>query len=116
MAKAGQNTIVPQTCGVGVSGIFRKNSEYTGTQPTIAEMANVGGAGWHMAGFTNTPEDNAPTYKQAYKELKVKWKIIYQSPVRTNTRTNHPFFFCLYDTTKKVFKVNNAQYDWPEEF
>lgn len=53
------------------------------------------------------------TYKKAYEQLKGKWKIVYQSPVRINTRTDRRFFFVNYDRKAKIFKTNNAQYEWP---
>jgi hypothetical protein len=108
MAKAHYNTVVGQTCGVGVSGVFRKNVNSTGTP--IANLTNSGGAGWHIASFTNDPQQVA-AYKEAYKELRDKWQIVFQGKVRINTRTGFKFLVVLYDTKKK--NVDNSEYEWP---
>lgn len=105
--------IVPQTCGVGVLGVFRSPSAVGGT-PTIADVGDTGGggAGWEIASFTNEAV-HGTVYKKAYEELSKKWKIVMQSPVRINTRTGHQFFFCIYDRNSKLFKTNNSKYEWP---
>jgi hypothetical protein len=92
--------VVPQTCGVGFSGIFRNLPAGSTQGDAVASMTNVGGCGWHIAGFTMAGENKA-AYEEAYKVLKKRWKIIYQSEVRKNTRTKNDFFFVIYDTTKK---------------
>lgn len=110
MTKAFSNGFVPQTCGVGVSGVFRPDN-LAGGYP-LETLKNAGGAGWHIASFTDCPE-HGPSYKKAYAELKAKWKIVYQTPVRKNTRTDRQFFAVMFDTRARSFKINNAQYGWP---
>jgi hypothetical protein len=90
--RANFNQIVPQTCGVGILGIFRVNA---GT--ALNTIVPMGGCGWVIASFT--PE--RPEYEQAYKELCKRWRRVYQSPVRVNKRTNRQFFFCIFDTESK---------------
>ncbi len=95
MAVALHNTIVSQTCGVGVLGIFRANEEGTDIQ-RIVNIKPIGGCGWVIAGFTS----ERPTYAIAYKQLCKRWKKVYESEKRNNTRTGNTFFFCIFDTTK----------------
>ena len=98
MARALHRGIVPQTCGVGVLGIFRHNGMVHGDP--LKTVPPYGGAGWEIASFTN--EFNfRKEYEEAYKELKARWKVVYQSPVRINHRTGRQFFFCIYDTRQK---------------
>jgi hypothetical protein len=73
-------------------------------------MENPGGAGWHLASFTN----ERPDYGQAYRMLKRKWKIVWQSPVRTNKRTGARFIAVMFDTTKVGGLKANADYNYPE--
>lgn len=92
---------LPQTCGVTEIGWFRN---YIATHPTedaqhfthLLKHPPVG-AGWVIAGFIETEIS-----QEAYRQLKAKWPIMYQSPVRVNTRTGRKFFFCIYDTKGKV--------------
>jgi hypothetical protein len=111
MAKAFMNGFIPNTCGVGVSSMFRGAATPGGYN--LETMSNPGGAGWHVAGFT--PESAA--YKEAYNDLKKKWKIVMQTPVRTNTRTGYKFIFVVYDTKSRLGaanrEVHNSQFDWP---
>lgn len=99
--KAGLNGIVPQTCGVGVMGIF---NYYQNTQTSwahdVKKAKPQGGAGWLIVSFTNCAAKKEE-YKEAYETLKQRWKIVYQSSPRKNKRTGFQFFFCIYDTTKK---------------
>ncbi len=88
------NNILPQSCGVGEIGIFRLPMTWGDLEgPFTHHVRPMGGCGWVIASFT----DQRPEYKQAYEELCQRWKLVYQSPVRTNRRTNHPFFFCIFD-------------------
>jgi hypothetical protein len=99
MTKALHNTVVPNTCGVGVLGIFRDNNSQEGGHwiPTLEQVAPITGCGWVIAGFTN----QKPVYRQAYLDLRKRWKLVYQSPVRVNTRTGRKFFFCIFDSREK---------------
>jgi hypothetical protein len=94
--------IVNLTCGVSYLGYFRHYSNHEPhwgdpPNPTIANLQVPQGAGWFIAGFTN----EKPVYAEAYEQLKAKYKIVYQSPVRVNTRTGRQFFFCIYDAKSK---------------
>lgn len=106
MIRAGSNTIIPNTCGVGVSSVFRDGEVGT----PIKALQNVGGAGWHIASFTSERED----YAQAYRALKRKWKIVWQSPARRNERTGARFIAVMYDTTKEGGVTANKNYKYPE--
>lgn len=111
MAKTFHNCLLPNTCGVAISSLFRVNEASAGGTK-IENLISEAGCGWHCAGFT--PESGA--YKQAYEELKLKWKIVYQTPVRINTRTNNRFIFVVYDTKSKMGPIrraeHNAQFEW----
>lgn len=91
--------ILGQTCGVTELGHFRNSQVYywDNSVVTIQNLTKPAGAGWFIAGFT----ENLPVYREAYEQLKKKYKIVYQSPVRINTRTGREFFFCIYDNTQK---------------
>jgi hypothetical protein len=97
---ANHHRIIPMTCGVGEVGWFRKEGGPVWDGKKLASLKPSGGAGWMIAGFTNSLA-HGDTYEQAYELLKKRWTIVYQSPVRKNKRTGHQFFFCIYDTTQK---------------
>lgn len=101
--RAMQAGILPQMCGVGWSGLFR-NSSHT-LYPTISKVLEGGGAGWHVASFTNHPV-HGEEFLQAYEELKKRWKIAFQTPARINTRTGLRFIFVVYDTKCRGGDVN----------
>ena len=107
MAKTFQHGLVPNTCGMGFISFFRPNALTGGT--LIKDFVNPGGAGWLTAGFTSS----SVAYKEAYQDLHKKHKIVFQSKPRVNTRTGAQFFIVVYDTNSKVFKTNNAKYEWP---
>jgi hypothetical protein len=97
------NTFLSQTCGVGEIGVFREHvipNHWEGLKPTTKDVVPKGGAGWVICSFTNDPV-REHEYKQAYKELCKRWKLVYQSPVRKNNRTNKLFFFCIFDSRSK---------------
>ena len=95
------NSHVPNTCGVGVWSIFRfRQRGYHNWMKPISTARNEGGAGWLIASFTDDPT-LGETYHQAYKQLKKRFPIVYQSPVRVNRRTGRQFFFCVYDTNNR---------------
>lgn len=99
MVKTFFNTIVQQTCGVSILGIFRLEGEDGfGSGIDLDKVLPTAGCGYVIAGFTT----ERPAYGEAYKILKKRWPIVFQSEVRTNTRTNRKFFFCIYDTKGKV--------------
>lgn len=92
-----------QSCGITELGIFRKESIYTwSNDPKRIRDLNLKdvGAGFALASFTDLFSFEE-IYQEAYEELKKKYKIVYQSPVRVNRRTGRKFFFCIYDTTRK---------------
>lgn len=93
MLKSLSNGIIGNNCGIGHASVFRNNSDYGND---LKKFNPAGGAGWLLASFTT----ELPDYKEAYEVLKKRFKIVFQSPVRKNKRTNHQFFFCIYDTSK----------------
>jgi hypothetical protein len=102
MTKACFSARVPQTCGVGVIGIFRDENEdstyATHNTPLVKTIPNPGGCDWLLVGFTN----ERPAYKKAYQELMQRYgQPIYQSPVRYNKNSTNKFFFCIWDTKGK---------------
>lgn len=54
------------------------------------------GGGWTVAGYVN----NAGS-KANYKYMVKNYPVLYQSPVRTSTRSGRQCFFVVYDTRKK---------------
>jgi hypothetical protein len=93
------------TCGVGL--IYGFESEYGNagaydswkrgnTYKATPVSSNSGGAGWQLAGFVKTPICEA-----AYNELKQAKKIVFQSPVRTNSNSGRKFFTVMYDTKRE---------------
>jgi hypothetical protein len=54
--------------------------------------------------------------RDAYEELKNKYKVVFQTPVRKNTNSDNDFIFCVFDTKrskKSVREEHNNQYIWP---
>jgi len=95
------------TCGVGVFYAFslQRDKPYRNLwgdlitpnkSEKIGNKRNPGGAGWLTAGFINTS-----VCKEAYEALASKYKIVFQSPKRTNTNSGHAFIFIVYDTKMK---------------
>lgn len=121
MAKSFHSCRAPNTCGVGVISMFRKDACAAGTP--ISSYENPGGCGWLMAGFISdeaAAEDHGPTArctKEAYEQLKLKFKMMDQYPVRYNDNSENKFFFVIYDTKSKMGSENralhNAQFKWP---
>jgi hypothetical protein len=99
----GWKKFLPQTCGVGELGHFRfeGDPEACATSPKIQNVVvdkSVSGCGWIIASFTPSRKD----YKEAYNQLKERFgEPIFQSDTRVNKRTNHKFFFCIFDTKDK---------------
>ena len=54
------------------------------------------GTGFTIANFVN--ENNC---KKTYKVLSSRYPIVYQSPVRKNSRSGRDGFFVVFDTSKK---------------
>jgi hypothetical protein len=119
MAKAFSNTLVSNTCGVGLSSMFRKNTQ-PGGGTSIKLLENMGGADWHIASFIKAEaEDDLAhskyndAYKEAYKEFRDKWQIVFQGRCRVNRRTNNKFILVVYDTKVPKAEVDNSKYKWP---
>lgn len=79
------------TCGVRLFYFFDKpySSSYT-------RYAHLGGAELGCAGFVDSPACH-----RAYKELKAKFNIVYQSTPRRNANSGNQFFFVVYDGNKE---------------
>jgi hypothetical protein len=98
--KAAFNNIVPQTCGVGILGVFREEGKEYGNYggEDVHTIHHKGGCDWLIAGFTA----KLPAYKKAYYALIERYgEPVYQSPKRLNKRTNKIFFFAIWDTKDK---------------
>lgn len=121
MAKTFHSCKAPNTCGVGIISMFRKDTVSYGTP--LASYENPGGCGWLMAGFISDPTamaehgTGAGCMKEAYEQLKVKYKMMDQYPVRQNENSDNKFFFVIYDTKSKLGPQgraeHNAQFKWP---
>jgi len=106
-AVIGWEDTIDGTCGVGVFGGFiKEQGGVWGNGYLPEEVECSGGAGWQLAGFVPTPE-----CKQIYQAFKKRFKIVYQSPVRENTNSHNPFFFCIYDVQAET-KPNTTR-RWP---
>lgn len=121
MAKFFHKCRAPNTCGVGIISMFRKNTVVGGNEIPSSSV-NEGGCGWLMCGFiTDTAAANdgvaSTAHKEAYEELKKKYKMMDQYPVRTNDNTDNKFFFVIYDTKSTKGPVSraehNSQFNWP---
>lgn len=103
-AKVQYSETLPGTCGVGVFYDF--GQPYGGIRETHAR--SYAGCGWNIAGFIN----NTPS-KEVYEDLKTKYKIVTQSPVRRNSNSGNQFFCVMYDCKRprKSKKNPDANYD-----
>ena len=102
-------------CGIGYWNTMLKSSlPLTGDE-------TYGGCGWQIAAFIR-----GTVYKETYTQLKEKYKIVMQSPVRYNRNSANNFMFVVYDVkrprwigkTKGVPKPfydlsTNDNYKWP---
>lgn len=94
------NQIVPQTCGVGILGMFRDYPSTTGLEvyQNINNIKHQGGCDWLIVSFTK----ERPEYAKAYDLLIARYgDPVYQSPKRKNRRSDRVFFFCIWDTRGK---------------
>jgi hypothetical protein len=103
-AKVQSSETLSGTCGVGLFYEFYDNSyrgRYEHSRP-------YGGCGWNIAGFVNDTDS-----KEVYEDLKTKYKIVTQSPVRRNSNSGNNFFYVMYDCKKprKSKKNPEANYD-----
>lgn len=87
--------ILSSTCGVGLFYDFESDG-YCCEYDDLKTNRNPGGCDWAIAGFVKNE-----VCKEAYTILRSRFKLIYQSPVRRNTRSGRKFFFCVYDTRSK---------------
>lgn len=80
-----------ETCGLAVVNGFGLTASNDG----ISRIPRLSGTGFAVAGFINTH-----TCRQMYTAINSAHTIIYQSPVRENSRTGRAFFFIVFDTKK----------------
>ena len=86
-------------CGVGLMYSFTKDKILYSDQINIKNHdfedydSAVGGCGWQIACFIDTKE-----CAQMYKEIKERFPIVYQSPIRHNVNSDNNFFFVVFDT------------------
>ena len=86
--KCNEESIVG-SCGIGV--IYGLESLFG---RDLSHLVPSGGAGWELVAFIENDKCS-----MAYKTLKKRWPIVYQSPVRRNINSGNNFFFCIYDTS-----------------
>lgn len=129
MAKFFHACKIPNTCGINVLSQLRKSSVPGGYPISTTNVADVPGlthnhgAGWLIVGYVSDATamenhgDSAACCKEAYEEMKVKYKMMDQYPVRANENTGNKFFFVIYDTKSKLGPQgragHNAQFKWP---
>ena len=80
----------PHTCGLTVLYDFSRQNQ--GINLSLKRLPGVRGTGFFVCGFIHTK-----TCESFYKEVVSRYKLVYQSPVRTNTRSGNRFFFCVFD-------------------
>lgn len=97
---------VPGNCGL-LALLNHEAPENLGWPPVLSlnSIKRLPSTGFGVTGFVN-----APRCKAVYEWLKENTTIVYQSPVRTNRNTRHPFFFVVFDSTPtaKEIKYGNA--------
>lgn len=86
-----EQDMLSETCGVHLFYAFDRH--YTSSDTS---HANLGGAELGCAGFVDSPACH-----RAYKELKAKFNIVYQSTPRRNRGSGNQFFFVVYDGKKE---------------
>lgn len=81
---------IAQNCGVG----FWFNLNH----PSLSwnTINAFGGIGYNVVGFVNND-----ACKSAYKEIKEKHTIVFQSPVKRNQNSGNEFFFIVVKKGKK---------------
>jgi hypothetical protein len=100
------NDTLSGTCGVGLFYGFRENNWYN-RRHNSKTTRGYGGCGWQIAGFINDS-----VRKEVYEDLKERFKIVMQSPVRHNNNSRNMFFFVVYDTKKPRKSKNNPNPVW----
>lgn len=92
-----RNVSLHGTCGADVYCDFHLTRRADRWDHSVA-LFNVhphGGSKISCAGFINTQE-----CRMAYEWLCKKYTLVYQSEVRRNANSGHPFFFCVFDRKK----------------
>lgn len=87
----GDCSLLQGGCGVKNIHNFRKEKSWF-HETVLQQKPLLGGANLAVACFINTPE-----CKTAYKILRKKFKIIFQSSVRLNENSDNLFFMVVYD-------------------
>lgn len=82
-------------CGIHVLHGFEHPSSYYSKLKDFHTLLSKG------SGFTIVNFVNAPNCKKVYREMLSFYKIVYQSPVRRNSRSGRDGFFVVFDTSKK---------------
>lgn len=88
---------LPFCCGVAEFGRFK--SYNNGWGDSTIHKSTLDGSAFGIANLIDTPE-----CKSAYNQIKKKYKIIYQSPVRQNRAGqihNNPLFMIVFTIKKK---------------
>lgn len=115
MASIQQSITLSNGCGIGYwYGMLRNSGALRG------DYIN-GGCGWQIAAFINEGR-----CKETYNQLKEKYKIIMQAPVRRNRNSRRNFMFVVYDVKnprwvgkksgapKPIYDLStNDNYKWP---
>lgn len=94
MTIRGWASTLPGTCGVGLFSGFQLSPTYYNHGPGHA--LTLSGIGYAVAGFTNIP-----SCKEVYDDIKERYDIVFQSPVKKNENSNNQFFFIVYTKTGK---------------
>lgn len=94
-------------CGVGVYSEFYNYSRYESSLD-ISEAPHSGGAGYLVVHFIVKDEK----CDEAYKILKKRFPIVFESEKRNNVNTGNKVYFCVYDTKGKCESGFDAVTDY----
>jgi hypothetical protein len=102
------NTTLSNGCGVGQYFEFRNEQCRYGDAHDISEVPNPGGAGYLVVHFIVKDEK----CDEAYKILKKRFPIVFESEKRENVNSGNKVYFCVYDTKGKCKSGYDAVTDY----
>lgn len=85
---------LPSCCGIQDIGDFSvEKAYYEYDKDYLSKILKnqISGTGMYTASFIDTPE-----CKEAYRKLKKRFDIIYQSPLKHNTNSGRKLFLCVF--------------------
>jgi hypothetical protein len=103
-----ESCTLPGGCGVGVYAYFQDSPDSWEEKMDISLAPHSGGAGYLITHFVVGDK----LCDEAYKILKDRFPIVFESDKRKNKNSDNKVYFCVYDTKGKC----ESGFDAVEEY